>query len=202
MLVAKYCATELTSRLGLGFSASFGSGISNNNRVLVGSRPAFCGCACVWVLVLNAGWAWSGSGQSIFSSLSVQVCISEPVKTSNCYIPNIMETVKLHFNLALSFFEFIACLRLPVCVLRCSSLSPHFCFSCCLTYFASGLYEHRYYEAILNNRSFAPCDRRTQQWGKDAHTQIHPHKYAENEGHCWREAICSSPPSAPQIYLW
>ena len=35
-----------------------------------------------------------------------------------------------------------------------------------LTYSASGTYEHLYYEAILNNRSSAPCDRRTGDCGE------------------------------------
>lgn len=39
---------------------------------------------------------------------------------------------------------------------------------------ASGMYEHRYYEATLNNRSLALCDRRRRLWG-----HIHIHKYTD-----------------------
>lgn len=47
-------------------------------------------------------------------------------------------------------------------------------FSLTLTHAASGMYEHRYYEATLNNRSLALCDRRTRLWGN-----IHVHKYMD-----------------------
>lgn len=37
--------------------------------------------------------------------------------------------------------------------LRCLSLSPPFCLPVCLASLAQGLHEHRYYEAVVNNRS-------------------------------------------------
>lgn len=51
--------------------------------------------------------------------------------------------------------------------------SPCFCFSfsLTLTWSPSGMYGHRFYKAILNNRSSASCNRRTRLWGN-----MHTHK--------------------------
>lgn len=65
------------------------------------------------------------------------------------------------FSTLCNFLDALPCL--PV------SVSP---LSLTLTHSASGVYGHRYYEAILNNRSLAPCDRRTELWGN-----MHIHKY-------------------------
>lgn len=88
--------------------------------------------------------------------------------------------------------------------LRCLSLLPPRCLSVCLASLAQGLHEQRYYEAVLNNRSFSPPSRQKDRaMGKGgAHAQIRPRKRRENEGQCWRDAICSTSPSAPHIYLW
>lgn len=40
--------------------------------------------------------------------------------------------------------------------LGCMSLPPPLCLSVCLASLAQGLHEHRYYKAVLNNRSFLP----------------------------------------------
>lgn len=50
-----------------------------------------------------------------------------------------------------------------------------FSFSFLLIYSALGMYEHLYYKAILNNRSFAPSDRRTRLQGNShIHKYMHP----------------------------
>lgn len=60
--------------------------------------------------------------------------------------------------------------------------SPCFCFSfsLTLTYSPSSVYEHRYYKAILNNRSLASCDRRTRLWG-NMHTQKYMYANTQRE---------------------
>lgn len=53
------------------------------------------------------------------------------------------------------------------------------CLSLSLTYSALGVHEHLYYEAILNNRSVAPCDRRT---GLRGNMHIHKCLHANTRG--------------------
>lgn len=68
-----------------------------------------------------------------------------------------------------SFFAFSSS-----CVFSIFSVSS----SPTLTNSALGEHEHLYYEAILNNRSLAPCDRRT---GLKGNMHIHKYMYANTQ---------------------
>lgn len=99
-------------------------------------------------------------------------CLSKSWNTS-CVI-------RIHIVLSRNFGEAQWLLSAFLCFfcssLRYSSLPPSFClsFSFTLTCSASGLCEHRYAEAMLNNKSIAPCDRRALQG--NMHT-IHNYTY-------------------------